>query len=150
MRLYRMVFPTYAKYDEVHAQALATSSPEHNLNTNWIMLDAVKNRSSQRLDPINPKCINDFINKGGRSKKRNSSKKYSVNCNNHTWVIKQGDIVAHMPAKTNRSLTMPTFYLYCKTLGLGVKCRCLLIDIPFPIFWNDPSTLEPLNIQSAM
>ena len=25
---------------------------------------------------------------------------------------------------------MPTFYLYCKTLGLGVKCRCLLIDIP--------------------
>lgn len=92
--------PTYAKYDEVHAQALATSSPEHNLNTNWIMLDAVKNQIISEIGSYNPKCINDFINKVAEAEKE-QLEEYSVNCNNHTWVIKQGDIVAqYAGAKT--------------------------------------------------
>jgi len=85
--------PTYAKYDEVHAQALATSSPEYNLNTKWIMLDAVKEQIISEIGTSYPKCISEFINKVAEAEDK-QIEEYSVNCNNHTWVIKQGDIIA--------------------------------------------------------
>lgn len=83
--------PTYAKYDDVHAQAEATHSPEHNLTTKWIMLDAVKNQIISEIGSSQPKCINAFINQVADMEEK-QMEEYSVNCNNHTWVIKQGDI----------------------------------------------------------